>query len=397
MHCIRKTKYAGVYGENGKMQNIDFKLIYRITSVIAMIFFFIPTCTVSCGWVETNVSVAHAVIGYESDYGGWYSEPQVMLVALILIPVGIFILSMRQKEKREETANLIAVLSGGYMVSWLVLHFLIQLYMDQSDIALPYEMTPNYYLAILDGGIMFAVSIYELYLIKNPSEFGEEKKSQFVSSIIDNAYEKERLWMCDTCYKTFAISDRETTPNCPNCKNKLLRMDVSVANWEKMSIEERLKRMEYCKNGGIREILQEEYTHEDSYRGLESAEDVFGSDSGLSRTTDESYIENMNTLEVSCIEGDMIGEKRVIQEEGKISIGRSPECDFRFLEKSKGVSRKHCTIEYDSYVCTIVDNGSRYGTYINSGKRITVNEKIRLNNMDIIYLGGRDNQLQVRY
>ena len=382
---------------NMKMQDTSFKLIYRITSVIAMIFFFVPTCTVSCGWVETDVSAAHALVGYKSDYGGWYSEPQILLVILIIIPVSIFFLSMRQREKREETANIIAVLSGGYMASWLMLHFLIQLHMNQSDIALPYEMTPSYYLAIFDGALMFVISTYEIYMIKNPSKPDEDKANQFVSSIIDNSCEEELLWMCDTCTKTFAISNRKTSPLCPKCNNKLKSMNISVAKWENMPMADKKKHIEYYWKGDVSEILQEENAREDSFRELEVDDDLFESDRILSRTIPESSMEDINLLEVSCIKGDLLGEKRVIQEEGKISVGRSRECDLCYLENSKGVSRNHCTIEYDSYECTITDNGSSYGTYINEGNRIPVNKKIRLNNMDIIYLGGRDNQLQIRY
>lgn len=241
------------------MNNINFKLIYKIASVIAMIFFFVPTFVVRCGAQEMNISAVHAVIGYPDDIGGWYSEPQIGLMALIIVPVAIFIFSMRKEAKNSDTVTLIAILSAIYTVAWPVMHFLIQNHMDNSDIPLPYSTKPAYYLAILDGGIVFALSMYERYLINNHQEFGEDKVSKYVSNVIENISEgniseKERLWMCGNCYKVFAISNKHSNPNCPKCGDNLLSMDISLTKWERMSDDEKKRYKKYILNDGIREI-----------------------------------------------------------------------------------------------------------------------------------------------
>ena len=65
-------------------------------------------------------------------------------------------------------------------------------------------------------------------------------------------------------------------------------------------------------------------------------------------------------------------------------IGRTPEADLRIEDEA--VSNRHCVIRVDGPVCTLVDLGSRNGTWVNA--RPVVRERTeRLRHLDVIQLG----------
>ena len=65
-------------------------------------------------------------------------------------------------------------------------------------------------------------------------------------------------------------------------------------------------------------------------------------------------------------------------------IGRTPEADFRVEDEA--VSNRHCLIRVDGPVCTLVELGSRNGTWVNA--RPVKRERIeRLRHLDVIQLG----------
>lgn len=84
---------------------------------------------------------------------------------------------------------------------------------------------------------------------------------------------------------------------------------------------------------------------------------------------------------------------------GRILIGRSSECKVRFADDTPGVSSRHCALEYDDgHTCFLLtDLNSTYGTYLDTGQRLTPGVAYRLQSGDAFYLGEgqRANMLRV--
>jgi len=81
--------------------------------------------------------------------------------------------------------------------------------------------------------------------------------------------------------------------------------------------------------------------------------------------------------------GPLAGHKYGVKTNAKILIGRGDEANIR-IGYDNFCSRRHALIFLDMNSCYLEDLNSTNGTYVN-GKRI--NEKIQLNNGDIIGLG----------
>ena len=76
---------------------------------------------------------------------------------------------------------------------------------------------------------------------------------------------------------------------------------------------------------------------------------------------------------------------------GALVFGRSTSsCNVLFPDNAKGISRMHCKIEQNGAVCTIVDLGSSYGTFLN-GMKIQPYAATPLKNGDTFYLGDKSN------
>lgn len=57
--------------------------------------------------------------------------------------------------------------------------------------------------------------------------------------------------------------------------------------------------------------------------------------------------------------------------EGTVKIGRNPDCDVRFPDGTKGVSRAHCSVTCTKGSLTILDLGSTSGTFINKKGQVS--------------------------
>ena len=87
---------------------------------------------------------------------------------------------------------------------------------------------------------------------------------------------------------------------------------------------------------------------------------------------------------------DTILIKSMMLEQGVCIIGRSQECSF--LLDGKEVSRKHASVICDDNTCSIIDEKSANGTYVN-GKKITRHvlkhgDEISVGNFTIIFDAG---------
>lgn len=67
--------------------------------------------------------------------------------------------------------------------------------------------------------------------------------------------------------------------------------------------------------------------------------------------------------------------------------GAFPEVDLEAADLDAKVSRKHATIEWDGERFWLMDLGSRNGTYINRGAKLTPSERHELHLGDEIIVG----------
>jgi len=108
---------------------------------------------------------------------------------------------------------------------------------------------------------------------------------------------------------------------------------------------------------------------------------------GFSTTVEihtKTFIDEISTKQQAFLEISSSGEKKERLElgEGKVFIGRAPECEIRL--SINNVSRKHASITFTNEEYHIKDLGSTNGVYINGIKV----EKCILRNFDQIDIGG---------
>lgn len=102
--------------------------------------------------------------------------------------------------------------------------------------------------------------------------------------------------------------------------------------------------------------------------------------------------------ELLCLSGQFSG-KTFSLAEGHLSIGRDPKrCNIIFHESTPGVSGKHCEVSFDRSTgkFNLIDSGSTYGTFLNSGDKLTSAQVYSLGTGDRFYLGNKDIMFEVR-
>jgi hypothetical protein len=102
--------------------------------------------------------------------------------------------------------------------------------------------------------------------------------------------------------------------------------------------------------------------------------------------------------ELFCVSGQF-SSKSFGLAEGRLNIGRDPKrCNIIFSENTPGVSGKHCEVYYDRSTgkFNLTDSGSSYGTFLNSGDKLTSAQVYSLNAGDRFYLGNKDILFEVR-
>ena len=103
------------------------------------------------------------------------------------------------------------------------------------------------------------------------------------------------------------------------------------------------------------------------------------------------------TASVVGIAGEKAGMSFPIYGNG-IMIGRDPAVCQIVMHKSSGVSRLHCLVSYNpsSRMFVITDRGSSYGTYTESGIRITPKKSVALKSGERFYIGSKQIMFEVR-
>ncbi len=80
-----------------------------------------------------------------------------------------------------------------------------------------------------------------------------------------------------------------------------------------------------------------------------------------------------------------------------ILIGRSTDSQIIFKEDTPGISRRHCTVDWDEGQKTFIltDLGSTYGTFLENGIKLEPNKPCRLKVGDRFYLGEKANMMKL--
>ncbi|MCH5212201.1 MAG: RDD family protein [Oscillospiraceae bacterium] len=97
------------------------------------------------------------------------------------------------------------------------------------------------------------------------------------------------------------------------------------------------------------------------------------------------------------ISGEKAGMSFPISGNG-LMIGRDTVACQVVMAKSAGVSRLHCLVSYNpaSGMFIVTDRASRYGTFTESGVRITPQKSMALRSGERFYLGSKQNMFEVR-
>lgn len=90
---------------------------------------------------------------------------------------------------------------------------------------------------------------------------------------------------------------------------------------------------------------------------------------------------------LTCIAGPQRG--RTWQSTGQtILLGRDADATVRFSGETKGVSRRHCSVQYTSEGWTVRDLNATYGTFLSTG-RLGGGQEVPLRDGECIYLGSK--------
>lgn len=73
---------------------------------------------------------------------------------------------------------------------------------------------------------------------------------------------------------------------------------------------------------------------------------------------------------------------------GQVRMGRDPaENDLVYPAGTSGISGRHCVVSLSGGSLTLTDSGSRYGTFLDGGRRLTPGQPVSLRIGDRFYLG----------
>lgn len=98
------------------------------------------------------------------------------------------------------------------------------------------------------------------------------------------------------------------------------------------------------------------------------------------------------------ITGEFSGRSIQVDQRG-LTLGRdSSFCQVAFSGNAPGISRRHCTLNFNhgAGTFTLVDVGSSYGTFLESGMKVMQGQAIALKPGDRFYVGNRNNMFEVR-
>lgn len=98
------------------------------------------------------------------------------------------------------------------------------------------------------------------------------------------------------------------------------------------------------------------------------------------------------------ITGEYAGRSLPIGQRG-VTLGRdSGICQLTFSKNTPGISRRHCVVNFNQGpdTFTIVDVGSSYGTFLESGIRVMQGQPVTIRSGERFYVSDRKNMFEVR-
>jgi len=82
---------------------------------------------------------------------------------------------------------------------------------------------------------------------------------------------------------------------------------------------------------------------------------------------------------------------------GTVRLGREPQsCNLLFSAETKGVSRRHCTVNIQSGGVTLTDDGSSQGTFLAGGQKVSAGQPVALQEGQQFYLAVPENTFELR-
>lgn len=79
----------------------------------------------------------------------------------------------------------------------------------------------------------------------------------------------------------------------------------------------------------------------------------------------------------------------------KIYFGRNDNCHVQYPSDTKGVSGKHCTLEFDGQNFYLIDLGSSYGTFLSDGQKLTPKMRYTLSDGEQFYMASSAELFQI--
>lgn len=96
---------------------------------------------------------------------------------------------------------------------------------------------------------------------------------------------------------------------------------------------------------------------------------------------------------VTCVGGVFKGKN--IEVISKIYFGRNDDCHVKYPSDTKGISGKHCALEFDGGSFYLTDLGSSYGTFLSNGQKLTPKMKYTISDGEQFYLASSAELFQV--
>ena len=118
----RKWKRSDGMTKTDVKQKITAKNIIRACALIAILFFFIPTVTVSCAGEKETLSTSRIMSGVEY-HGTKYSSAHPILIILLLLPAVIFavwsVKALHDKARAKICAGCSLIDTAGWITLYL--------------------------------------------------------------------------------------------------------------------------------------------------------------------------------------------------------------------------------------------------------------------------------------
>ncbi len=96
-----------------------------------------------------------------------------------------------------------------------------------------------------------------------------------------------------------------------------------------------------------------------------------------------------------CLSGPLKGRTYNIGRAG-LTFGRDVDCAVRFPNDAVGVSRHHCSINWQQGTLVLMDLGSSYGTFQGDGRKLPPNYPVNLAPGSRFYLANPANLFQIQ-